>query len=689
MIEAELPDGTIMEFPDETSKDVIQVKVKEYLKSSKTIPFDQALDTKTGAPAGLRSLVGQGKLEDQIANLKKYYPDVQPIFKSVTHPYGDNFVFTNPETGRPTLFNPVGIDIGDVAQSQRAIAETIGGIGGAAAGFAAPVPGGTYIGTGLGAEGAGQLYDLAQQFVMGKIDSRNFVERMRDATVGVGINTIMPKAFDASVDIAKSGLSNIVKPIKNKLAGAGSQQLLADYTAEGIKAPAGAISGNRTVQKIEEHLSGNPASARIMQEASQTTLDQTSGAMNQLAKDYGPILSKEGLGEIFKKGSKQAIEVYRKTAKKLEDKATSIIGENTPVDIMNTTQTLESLIDELKSVPEWGSKINKGIISIYEKFKADVDVTGKIPYRALRAIRTEIGESLYNPVIKPIQDVSGGKLMKLYGALTQDLEEGAKAQGAEAYKAFKIATTYEKEMLQNEIPLLEEIVKKGYDEQAYNAAMSLAQDGGSRLRILRKNIDPNEWDSVAGTILGRLGLATPGKQGVSGEVFSVSTFLTNWNKLSREAKDALFSNGRYNALRPQLDRLVRIIGSQKDVESIANTSRTGTMIQMVNTIATPIIVTGATGDVFAGAKAAVGLTLTPYGMAKLITNPKFVKWLAQGAQIKTVTPGNWKSHMARLAFIAEKEPEIKDEINQYMGMLERSRFGEKVYKIGKKGETIK
>jgi hypothetical protein len=56
-------------------------------------------------------------------------------------------------------------------------------------------------------------------------------------------------------------------------------------------------------------------------------------------------------------------------------------------------------------------------------------------------------------------------------------------------------------------------------------------------------------------------------------------------------------------------------------------------------------------------------------MAKLLTNRRFVKWLADGARVAKTNPGSIPSHMARLTFLATKDDEIKEEVQQLMDQL--------------------
>jgi hypothetical protein len=84
-----------------------------------------------------------------------------------------------------------------------------------------------------------------------------------------------------------------------------------------------------------------------------------------------------------------------------------------------------------------------------------------------------------------------------------------------------------------------------------------------------------------------------------------------------------------------------------------------------------------TGSGVAGSTAGFdwGLTsfLTPYGTAKVFTNPQMVKWLTDGLEIATYNPQSFGQHIRRLYTAWEANPEIRDEIRQMInGMSQDS-----------------
>jgi hypothetical protein len=106
-------------------------RLRRQIEAAKEVQFDKSIDRVTGALADERNVVGSARNPgDKLATARQYYPDAQP--------YGDdNILFMNPRTGRPTLFNPPGLDVGDVASVTGEISEVMGGIAGGIAGLPA------------------------------------------------------------------------------------------------------------------------------------------------------------------------------------------------------------------------------------------------------------------------------------------------------------------------------------------------------------------------------------------------------------------------------------------------------------------------------------------------------------------------------------------------------------------------
>jgi len=66
----------------------------------------------------------------------------------------------------------------------------------------------------------------------------------------------------------------------------------------------------------------------------------------------------------------------------------------------------------------------------------------------------------------------------------------------------------------------------------------------------------------------------------------------------------------------------------------------------------------------------LGTIVAPRGIAKLMTSPRFVKWLAEGTEIVATNPNSMANHVRRLVQIQAANPEIRDEVRAILQGLQ-------------------
>lgn len=645
MIEIEVG-GAILELPDGAQPDAIKRAV-EHFRS--TPEFDKLVDKRSGAPARVRMLVGGAPIQDRLANIQRFYPDAVP--------YGDdNFVFTDPGSGRPTLYNPPGLDFGDVPAVAREAAQFVGGTFGAIAGTTGG-PLGTAVGAGAGTAAGGALFDASMNLLAGRVDTR-----------GVGA-----VAVDTAVDFAGGAVGQRL----GELAGAGIKRALGGgkqaakalvdrFRALGIEPPAGAATGSRTIGRVEHALANTPSSAQIMQEQAERVLSQVKAAADDLAQSFGPTRTQQGAGETIREAAARAAERVGFTQERIYGEAFDMIGDGTPVALDAVAALREAMEQEIARAPRSLGNAMGPAIRRLKLLEAD-SAARAIEFGALRQVRTMIGREMAEPMLAQGASIQQQGLKRIYGALTEDLKAAATAAGPDAAKKLAIADRFTRAWMNTAAKTMEKLHGFDADEKAFRFAMTSARDGGTVLARMRRHFAPEEWDVVAGSVLGRMGRATPGAQDAAGEVFSVSTFLTNWNRLSPEAKQALFGGKRYAGLGPKLDMLTEAMGSLKGMERLTNTSNTAHVLVGYATLSTLGAALGglATGDTQGAVVGLTGSVVAPRVAAKLITSPRFLDWLTT----PVTKPNAISAHIGRLAGIARLEPEIREEIHQYMQAL--------------------
>jgi hypothetical protein len=118
---------------------------------------------------------------------------------------------------------------------------------------------------------------------------------------------------------------------------------------------------------------------------------------------------------------------------------------------------------------------------------------------------------------------------------------------------------------------------------------------------------------------------------------------------------------------PELNALSRVVNSLSQAEKLGNPSGTARALLVGGTLslAGERIVTGQPGEAVAIIS---GSLLAPHIAARLITNPAFVRWLS-GTAGSAIRGSNISGDIARLGAVAVANPEIRDEVRQYLDAL--------------------
>lgn len=403
---------------------------------------------------------------------------------------------------------------------------------------------------------------------------------------------------------------------------------LADFEAMGATPSVGQASGNRLIQGTENLLAGGPTSAGVMNRFSERQADQIGGGLRQMADDFTPNASAERAGRAVERGVETFGRNVGAQKRALYWQADRFIPEDTPVALGNTMQAVARLTTPMQGASATtGALVNPRLAALRQTLVDDLAAgNGQIPYAALKRIRTNIGEQISDYSLSP--DTPTRELKQLYAGLSRDMEAAAQAQGPEAVRAAKRANNYTRVAADRLEQVQRVIDKNGGPEKVYAAAMSGTRDGGTTLRAVMQSLPKEGQEAVTGAVIKRMGLANPNAQDATGDAFSAATFLTNWNKVSPEAKRALFDR-HGPAFSKDMDRIARVAENIKSGSQVfANPSGTA------NRAASMTYGAALVGSLFTGGTAplAVGGAIANLG-ARAVTNPDVVKWLARGTNL--------------------------------------------------------
>lgn len=341
----------------------------------------------------------------------------------------------------------------------------------------------------------------------------------------------------------------------------------------GVRPSVGLATGNRLAAGVENILALTPGAQTIMGDYRKRVVDALQAKAKEAAdtaaagSDTGSLIA----GRAIREGLKNAVGDFRKTENDLWDnKFRSTIPANTQVDISNYRRRQEELTALVPGAENISGKLNNpelvAILKAYEKDLAGTPAQtvttnvlmpgaagyapvttvipgtpakNTIPFGVAHEIRKLIGEKSRNANFT--SDIKTKEWDSIYGPMTQDLEKAAANAGPAAVQAWKRANRYTrgwKGRMENLAPFSDQDIPL---EDVFHRVEGTLGDQASVFQALKKTLPEGARGTVAATVINKLGRATPGQQNELGDVWSHERFLTNWNNLSQEGRQALLS----------------------------------------------------------------------------------------------------------------------------------------------------
>jgi hypothetical protein len=299
-----------------------------------------------------------------------------------------------------------------------------------------------------------------------------------------------------------------------------------------------------------------------------------------------------------------------------------------------------------------------------------LNAEGDIPFSALKELRSRIGQKMSS--VNLASNVQQATYKKIYGAISDDLREAARESGADALTALSRANKYTKSFHER-IDKLQGFINKNEPEKIYRAAFEGTELGATRLRAVMQSLPKPEQKAVASSFISKMGKALPGQQDELGDVFSTERFLTNWNKLSPEAKQVLFN--RFGSdYRKNLDKIAETASMIREGSRVlANPS--GTAAAGVQPATLAVLATAVAAGQYKLLTGLLTASALSRASAKAFTNPKYVNWLAENSNIPTsAIPGA----ISTLSNIAKEDND--QDLAEIAEQLKRQEISKKIGK---------
>lgn len=427
------------------------------------------------------------------------------------------------------------------------------------------------------------------------------------------------------------------------------------FDSAGSSPSIGQATESRLPQATESILSRMPGGSGAMRKAAESQNREIADTVEGLANRIAPKATPERTGRVVEEGIAGKggfVERFKSKASGLYDEVDRYIDPEQPVALSETAQFFSVPTSMAKNAPNTAKKLSSTYleelgVALKGDVKAFVDKNGfqGLPYAAVKEIRTAVGERLGNMTL--VVDATKGQLKRLYGALSHDLKTAAKNAGPDAEKAAARADRYWRAGI-DRIENIERVVNKaGGSEKVYKALMSGTADGATTLRTVMRSLEPDERNWVTATVVRRMGRATPGRQDADGEAFSLGTYLTNWNRLSPEAKSTLFAGQPPDVVEAtnHIAKVAQNVGEGAAVFANPSGTQPAVTAQTAVTGGAVALATGHIGTLAGIVAGVVGSNL----MARGMTNRNFVNWLAKST---SVPPGAYPAAINQLAQIA-------------------------------------
>lgn len=422
--------------------------------------------------------------------------------------------------------------------------------------------------------------------------------------------------------------------------------------------PLPADAGGATVRRATSGVAQSTLGAAPIVNAAQRVNDEAASAVGTLASREGTALTTQGAGEKALDGAEKTMRRLKTKVDANYTKARKLSGD-TRVPLNNARATLDQHLAEVMDTPG-GSQTADTLADLRQGLEGDWTPEG------IRRMRTEWRDRFIKDGLRGSDRER--RVNDIIDAAELDIEQGLAAAGkTDAAKAWKTAS----KSAADRYALIDEVLtpiigKKGEKsgEQAYGAIDRLSRGDAVKLGKFMKALPADEAGAVRATIISRLGRSTKGQQDASGEAFSLSRFLTNWNDegLSKEAKSALFGG----ELRAALDDLARVAQGSKEAQRYANHSNTSGANMVQGALAfSPF----AFFDMASAAAVATGAAGVQNLSGRVLASPSFARWLAKAG--KVTTPGAAKAHAQGLTKIASKDAAIGAEIIDFQQYLLR------------------
>jgi len=377
--------------------------------------------------------------------------------------------------------------------------------------------------------------------------------------------------------------------------------------------------------------------------------EQLRDAAGRTGSRLGNVVGDAAAGTDVIRGGQTYVERTRGIGGRLYDRAQALA----PNLRARPTNAIQIIDDELAAAARSGDTTSP-LVSELQRYRDRLADPAGLPIDGITRVIREAKKAGRQE--EALRGTNLNRIMNNVAGVAEDetLDLLRRTGHSQAARAYRNANDYWRTRVDTIDNVLEPIIGGGRSgEDVLNSieAMARGKRGGvARLGDFLNVIPRGAQGDVRATIIDRLGRAKAGEQGIDEVIFSPTTFVTNYNKMSLEGRRALFGSS------PQVQRdlrdIARLAESQTKTVKFGNPSGSGRFLEGSG------LVTGAAASML---NPLAGIGVAAYaalgaGSARLLASPRFVRLLA-GVK-NTNTPAAQRAFMVGLKELAVREPAL-------------------------------
>lgn len=468
-----------------------------------------------------------------------------------------------------------------------------------------------------------------------------------------------------------------------------AQQMLKDRMSywlsvvkERAAIPASAVAPNRFTRSAEQSATNLAGGSGVMAETAEGVQGAVQQRVGEVSRELvgsgvevNPELAGQAVAGIFK-GSKPNVRKesweygYDKLIGKMYDAVERRLPKNFAVAPTNTLRVLGSKSQDLKTLPGVAQTPLMSNVELKETFKVFDDAVkannGVASLDDIRTLRSSIGEKIISSVFGREGGIDNATFRTLYASLSDDILKAIKDPVTK--KLYLEANAKHSAELDTLTRIAKIVNSTGGGERLFDAVKRGAGIDGRLITDIYKRLPSKDRKLFTAAFMDEIIKAKSGKQLALEDVPSIRSFLTEYNKLKPNARIAMFGDPSFGkTYQKDMNAILRVMDDvERQKGYLSNPPGSGRVVSMAvsgGSTALGGLLGAVGGQSLTGAAlgTVIGLTptLTAYGTAKVMTNPRFVRWLASGTKLPA-KPAAINAWVSQLGAIAEKDEELRE-----------------------------